>query len=126
MMSPLELMQRLAALVPRPRLHLIHLYGVLAPNTGLRAVVVPGPPQITSELPHEYSHGAPACMGWAGLLKRVFDLDLEHCPRCGGEFGIIAAIVEPMALARILMQPGLLARAPPRSAARPLALFRAA
>jgi hypothetical protein len=29
-MSPLELMQRLAALVPRPRLHLIRFHGVLA------------------------------------------------------------------------------------------------
>ena len=28
-MSPLEFMQRLAALVPRPRLHLIRFYGVL-------------------------------------------------------------------------------------------------
>ena len=31
-MSPLELMQRLAALVPRPRLHLIRFHGVLAPH----------------------------------------------------------------------------------------------
>lgn len=31
-MAPLEFMQRLAALVPRPRLHLIRLPGVLAPN----------------------------------------------------------------------------------------------
>jgi hypothetical protein len=30
-MSPLEFMQRLAPLVPRPRLHLIGLHGVLAP-----------------------------------------------------------------------------------------------
>ena len=29
-MSPLEFMQRLAALVPRPRLHLIRLHGVQA------------------------------------------------------------------------------------------------
>ena len=28
-MSPLEFMQRLAALVPRPRLHLIRFHGVL-------------------------------------------------------------------------------------------------
>jgi len=52
-MSPLEFMQRLAALVPRPR------------------------------------------MGCARLLKRVFDIDLEHCPQCGGDLKIIAAIEEP-------------------------------
>jgi hypothetical protein len=40
-MSPLEFMQRLAALVPRPRLHLIRFHGVLAPNAKLRPVVVP-------------------------------------------------------------------------------------
>ena len=40
-MSPLEFMQRLAALVPRPRLHLIRFHGVLAPNAGLRAAIVP-------------------------------------------------------------------------------------
>jgi Putative transposase len=31
-MAPLEFMQRLAALVPRPRLHLVRFHGVLAPN----------------------------------------------------------------------------------------------
>jgi hypothetical protein len=31
-MSPLEFMQRRAALVPRPRLHLIRFHGVLAPK----------------------------------------------------------------------------------------------
>ena len=41
-MTPLEFMQRLAALVPRPRLHLIRFHGVLAPNAGLRAAIVPG------------------------------------------------------------------------------------
>ena len=40
-MSPLEFMQRLAALLPRPRLHLIRFHGVLAPNAKLRALVVP-------------------------------------------------------------------------------------
>ena len=40
-MSPLEFMQRLATLVPRPRLHLIRFHGVLAPNAKLRALVVP-------------------------------------------------------------------------------------
>jgi len=60
-MSPLEFMQRLAARVPRPRLHLIRLgvrvtslcevsapplrdHGVLAPNAKLRALVVPACP----------------------------------------------------------------------------------
>ena len=40
-MEPLEFMQRLAALVPRPRLHLIRFHGVLAPNAKLRCAIVP-------------------------------------------------------------------------------------
>ena len=38
---------------------------------------------------------APARLSWARLLKRVFDIDLEHCPRCGGPLKIIAAIEHP-------------------------------
>jgi hypothetical protein len=47
--SPLEFMQRLAALVPRPRLHLIRLHGVLAPNAKLRALVVPQVPEAATQ-----------------------------------------------------------------------------
>ena len=80
----------------------------------------------TSVPADEHAHDAPACMGWARLLKRVFDLDLEHCPQCGGEFKSIAAIEEPAVIVRILRiltHLGLPARAPPRSPARPLALL---
>ena len=44
-MAPL---QRLAALVPRPRLHLIRFHGVLAPNAKLRAEIVPSAPANTN------------------------------------------------------------------------------
>jgi hypothetical protein len=65
-------------------------------------------------------------MNGARLLKRVFDIDLEHCPHCGGEFRLIAAVEAPALIVRILTHLGLPARAPPRSPARPLALFQAA
>jgi hypothetical protein len=74
-MEPLEFMERLAALVPRPRLHLIRFHGVLAPNAKLRRQIVPAPPQRAAETSSEGAHaqGAPARMSWARLLKRVFD-----------------------------------------------------
>ena len=124
-MSPLEFMQRLAALVPRPRLHLIRFHGVLAPNAGLRAAIVPGPPQSTCEHANGHTHSAPARMSWSRLLRRVFDIDVERCV-CGGKLKIIAAIEEPAVIVRILTHLGLPARAPPRSPARPMALFQAA
>jgi uncharacterized protein with PIN domain len=58
----------------------------------------------------------------ARLLKRVVEIDLEHCPNCGGELKIIAAILEQPVIERILTHLGLQARAPPRSPARGQAL----
>ncbi len=57
-------------------------------------------------------------MSWARLLKRVFEIDLGHCPNCGGELKIIAAILEAPVIERILTHLGLSARAPPRAPAR--------
>ena len=33
-------------------------------------------------------------LSWAKLLKRVFEIDMAHCPNCGGQLKIIAAILE--------------------------------
>lgn len=71
-------------------------------------------------------HGVPARMSWARLLQRVFDIDIARCPHCGGALRIIAAIEDPPVIAKILVHLGLPTRGPPRSPARPLALFQAA
>ena len=44
LLSPLELMEKLAALVPPPRLNLLRYHGILAPNARHRSQVVPAPP----------------------------------------------------------------------------------
>ena len=106
--------------MPRPRLHLIRFHGVLAPNAKLRARVVPAGPdedgdgsQLDATEPG-CAHRRPARIRWARLLKRIFEIDLEHCPNCGGELKIIAAILEAAVIERILTHLGLQARAPPR------------
>lgn len=127
-LNPLEFMQRLAALVPRPRLHLIRFHGVLAPNAKLRAQVVPQEPEAPAqeakpaECEASCAHHRPVRLSWAKLLKRVFEIDMEHCPNCGGELKIIAAILEQPVIEKILTHSGLQARAPPRSPARGQAL----
>ena len=64
-MSPLEFMQRLAALVPRPRLQLIRFHGVLGPNAKLRREIVPSPPEQATAPACDHAQGAPARMSWA-------------------------------------------------------------
>jgi len=59
---------------------------------------------------HAREHAHPS----ARLLKRVFDIGLEHCPQCGGGMKIIAAIEAPAVIVKILTHLGLPARAPPR------------
>ena len=121
-------MQRLAALVPRPRLHLIRFHGVLAPNAMRRALVVQQQVEAPSQFAPPADRGAncvhhlPVRLSWATLLKREFEIDMEHCPDRGGELKIIAAILEAPFIEKILMHLGHQARAPPWAPARGRAL----
>ena len=122
-LSALEFMQRMAALVQRPRLHRIRFHGVLASNAKLRAMVMPQEPEEgaetvkPTECEADCAHHRPVLLSWARLLKRVFDLDLEHCPNCGNELKVIAAILEQPVIEKILTHLGLEARVPPRGPA---------
>nr|WP_234413882.1 transposase [Ideonella sp. A 288] len=126
--SPLEFMQRLAALVPRPRLHLIRFHGVMAPNAKLRPLVVPQGPEmrdqateaaVAAECELEPVQAMPHRISWARLLKRVFDIDLDTRPNCGGgELKIIATILERPVIEKILTHRGLDPQPPPRGRAR--------
>ena len=66
---------------------------MLAPHAKWRAAIVPAPADNETGQPadHTHAHPLPARLSWARLLKRVFDIDLEHCPQCGGALKIIAA-----------------------------------
>ena len=62
-------------------------------NAKLRSKMVPAPAERAPETSSEGAHaqGAPPRMSWARLLKRVFDINIEHCPNYGGALKIIAA-----------------------------------
>ena len=43
-----------------------------------------------------------ASMTWAQRLKRVFHIDIETCPACGGAVKVIASIEDPVVIKKIL------------------------
>ena len=96
-LDPMDFIARLAALVPRPRLNLTRFHGVFAPNCKHRKSVVP------KRKPNEEQPNKPlAPMTWTQRLKRVFAIDIETCPVCGGKLRVIACIEDPEVIARIL------------------------
>jgi len=82
-LSPLELIERIAALVPPPRVHRHRYYRVLASNASLRAAVtamapaaiaVQTPPvQTSGEAPLDPPYRSPARDLWAMLLARIYE-----------------------------------------------------
>jgi hypothetical protein len=62
----------------------------------------------------------------ARLLRRVFEIDLEHCPNCGGGLLAIAAILELPVIAKNFTHLDLQARATLRAAAHGQTLRAAA
>jgi hypothetical protein len=102
-------MARLVALVPRPRVNLTRFHGVFAPNSKYRARVTPAKRGRRKKIvaPNETREQTPAeqrySMTWAKRLKRVFNIDIEACSKCGGEVKIIASIEDPTVIKKILV-----------------------
>lgn len=122
-LTPMELMERLVALVPRPRVHLTRYHGVLGPHYKHRRQIVPKPPEL--KLVQENQTKEPQQLElkkknipWARLLARVFSIDVETCSKCGGRMKIIAAIEDPKVIRKILEHLGLPTKPPPLYPAR--------
>ena len=113
LVDPLELLERLAALVPPPRRPLLAYHGVLAPHAEWRAAVVPAAPSDAQPGGPEATR-SPGRLPWATLLRRVFAIDVLVCPRCAGPRRILGAVTEPHAVQRLLGVLGLAAQPPPR------------
>jgi len=94
--DPVDFMARLAALVPKPRVNLTRYHGVLAPNHLCRGLVTPAKrgKGVKSIANAEARTAAErhAAMTWAQRLKRVFNIEIEVCGRCGGSVKVIACI----------------------------------
>ena len=131
--EPMVFLERLAALVPRPRVHLVTYHGVLAPASPDRALVVPEPPAVP-EGPRPPCRGEPKEDGangedrreprprryyrWAELMQRVFEVDVLLCEHCGGRRRVLTFLTDPPVLRAILEHLGLAADPPSVAPAR--------
>jgi hypothetical protein len=127
-LSPLELLEKLAAIVPLPRVHLVRYAGCLAPHSKLREAIIPTPRQ--QGVDGEEAKTGTSYWSWARLLGRVFALDMAIClpPLCGrrepgdlpwcrgGSLRIIAAITQESVITRILRHLKLASVPPPNRA----------
>ncbi len=118
-MTPRQLLAKLAALVPPSRMNRVRFHGVLAPHAKARSEVVPVPVCDEEDADAELE-GARRPKRYSGskLSPRVFAIDMEHCPACGGPLKIVAAVLERTAMTKILRHLGL-AHEPPAAAPAP-------
>ena len=145
-LTPLDLIDRIAALVPPPRTHRHRYFGVLAPNSPLRAAVtalaqaVPTQPATTQAKPATTGEGetglaplgsavqaqpepalpkrSPAHYLWAVLIARIYEVFPLLCPKCGGQMRLIAFVTEGTQIRKILDHIGVDSQPPHLSPAR--------
>jgi hypothetical protein len=98
LLDPLELIEKLSVLIPPPRFHLLRFHGVLAPRAQLRSDVVlrssrdaelgggqaPSPSLPDPRSGPSSGAGRLGRLSWAALMRRVFEVDVLLCSRCGG------------------------------------------
>ena len=106
--DPLELVEKVVALIAPPRANLLRYSGVFASNSKIRSQIVPGQPKKKGEK-------SPDASKWAELLKRTFSFDVLQCDACGGKMRPIATIEDPAVIRAILNCVGVPSE-PPRKA----------
>jgi len=80
---------------------------LLAPHTRWRSQGVrygrPAPASTARQLEAiRRAAGTPSAWTWAALMRRVFDLDVLACPRCGGWLRVIVTVQDPLAVQALL------------------------
>ena len=116
MFEPLEFLERLAAMTPRPETNLLICHGVLAPRARWRERVVaygrvrPEPADSAAPqgggLDGTGKQSSPRGWSWAALMHRAFAVDVLACPHCGGRLRLIATLHDPAVIRKILAHLG--------------------
>ena len=136
-LSALEFLDRLANILPPPRIHRHRYHGVFAPNAPLRPLVtarteaenaataanpaphqtpIPGPVKLTKPDPVTLAVSDPS--RWAALLARIYEVFPLICPSCQTPLTFIAFLTDPEPITQILAHIGEPTSPPPLYPAR--------
>ena len=134
LLDPLELIEKIALLIPPPRFHTLRFHGLLGPRAAWRSAVIPRRPAAVDEGPTAAGRSegtgpraepSPGSLGspgesssWAALLRRVFAIDIFHCPRCGGRRRIVGVHTGGESLRGLLERLGFVSASPSAAPAR--------
>jgi hypothetical protein len=111
-LEPLELLERLAAMTPRPGTNLLICHGLSAARARWRTQVVAygrlvPEPTASTALQAARPDGVgekrpPRAWSWAALMRRAFAIDVLACPHCGGRLRLIATLHDAVVIRKIL------------------------
>ena len=124
LLSPMELLEKLAALVPPAPVSSPALPRGPGAPARARDRIVPAQP-VAEPAAADGERCERPSRRWATLLARVFSSDLSECAACGGRLRIIAALTDPASIRTYLEGVGLPAMPPPRAPPEPLFEFAA-
>ncbi len=117
LLSPEELLEKLTAIIPRPRSHNTKYSGVFAPHHPIRETVTLRPEMKkgfeSSKDKDQDGKKKRKNYTWSQLLARSFKIDLTKCPHCGGELRVLKPIMARDQIDRYLKHQGLVEHPPP-------------
>jgi len=117
--SPTEFIEKLSALIPPPRSHLVRWGGVFAPNSPYRKEITLKP-EVKKGFQFEETEGGKTYKNrtWSKMLARVFKIDVMVCPDCGGHMRALCSIKDPFSIRRYLQHLNIAYEPPPRAPPR--------
>jgi hypothetical protein len=128
-----EFIEKLVALIPPPKTHLVRWSGVLAPNSPLRKQITLRPAkkkgfqfhegEADAEAPKKRIYKNHTCVSAEParekkMLARVFKIDVTTCEQCGGKMEKVCAVTDGDNIRRYLKHLGLDPDPPSRSPAK--------
>jgi hypothetical protein len=119
--TPEEFIEKIVALIPPPRLHLVRWAGVFGSHSKFRRAITLKPDVKKGFQFRESKEDEEPQLknySWAKMLAKVFKIDVTQCDKCGGELRPMGALVDAREIERYLAHVGIDPLPPPRAPPR--------